>query len=432
MPTYSYDFVVYGGDPWAVCAAFSAKKVRPSMSVALVVDYPSLTPQQQSQCGFSSPDRLGGISTVGGQTTWDDTTKGKLIEGTYKFGMLQYTQRFYAPDYLADRLRVLLQNVGVTVFYGYHVSSVSYISNSNGRREITSVTFRPIRFGTTSGYYIEWDPTRDNLTLNASFYADCSVDGRLTRAALYGANPWTHGRYDWPTGVLPDAEEPYMYAVAQAMTLCVRLSGFPVAPQSGGQDIEWETHNGHYGGIFARNAFLNTGSRLAALNRTLYSETNMKILMGPSNWAQEHPSPSVVWATGPHVINVIAGAYEKDRGTPLDPRSVMNMSPSGLSVDQGYFMLRDELLRGRYIEALRVDLNLKDLTLLAVAPHPYIRESFHIAKAASSIAHGTEASNYVITPEHVIQSGASGTQGADGWCYYERIGVAYYGIDHHG
>lgn len=152
------------------------------------------------------------------------------------------------------------------------------------------------------------------------------------------------------------------------------------------------------------------------------------MLMGPSNWAQEYPATNVVWATGPHLFNV-AVAWEKDRGTPLYPDDV---HPYAYSLDRAYYTLKNELLSGRYINALRRDLAVPDLQLLAVAPILYVRESWHVAAAASYVERGTEDINYVIKPQHAIKAGSGGTAGSDGWAYSERVGVAFYGIDQHG
>lgn len=414
-----YDFVVYGGDPWAVAAAVAAKKVRPSMTVALVVDYPVLTSDQMQQTGLGIADMLGGISTVGGQTTWDDPWLGRVMSGTYKVEMLDKVTRYYNPESLGWWLRDVCQRYGITVYHGYHAESAATFVNPYGRRAVEAVTFRPIRFLDDGTRYIDWDPNRGSITLQGQFFADCSVDARLMRIAL-GTTAWTYGRYDWPSSV-----DPYANPRTQAVTLCVRLGGFPVT--SGGKDISRATHGGHYGGAFANGAFLRTDSALAALNRQLYTEGG-RIMMGPSNWAQEYPAADVVWATGPHLFNV-AIAWEKDRGTALWPSEA---HPAAYSLDRAYYALRNELLSGRYLAALRQDLGVSSLQLLAVAPILYVRESWHGVVDAGAIQKGSEGSNYVITPEHAILAGSGPSSGADAWAYSERVGVALYGIDQHG
>lgn len=398
----SYQLVVYGENPWAICAAVAAKKVAPSINVALIVDRPDLMSKDMVTGGFSTSKRLGGIYSVGGELTWDDYG---VAGGTYRGDIYAKTGKRYKPDELADLLEDLMRRYAIDLYWGYHISDLAIERAEDGRRTISRIEFRPIRYGTS--HYYAWDPGRPNVTLSADFFIDASVDGRLARAAA--PESFTAGRYDWPKERLTNSEMKGGYMQSASVELL--LGNFDTKGKRSG---EW------------MKPILRKGDMIFKYNLDLYSRSSGRLFSGTADWTAL--DETTIWATGPHVFNVDTRAFEKDRGTDWFPR---DMPADAWTYDQGYATLRSEIESGMWVRTLAEGLDMLELELLAVSSTMYVREALHCVRDPAVKAHGTENSNYTVTTRDAILAGRSIASGEDSRHKDRRIGIAHYGIDMH-
>ncbi|MHB0977079.1 MAG: FAD-dependent oxidoreductase [Candidatus Aquicultorales bacterium] len=398
----SYDVVVYGENPWAVCAAVALKKVAEAARVALVVDRPDVLADDAEAAGLSGRQRLGGIYSLGGEVQWDDYG---VAGGTYRNEIFARTGRRYAPDRLSHTLQGLCADSDTDVYYGYHLSDLFTEPTYSGSPSVSRITIRPIAYD-SHRYYI-WDAGRPEIKLEASLFIDASIDARLIRAAA--PESLTTGRFDWPAERLTAAESAAGYCQSATIGLC--LANFETGGEPSG---EW------------RRPMLDENNPIFSYNLELLRQTHGRFFEGPGDW--EAVGEKTIWTTGTHVCKVDTRAFEKDRGTDFFPSDA---PADALTYDHGYVALRSEIESGRWIRAISEGLGMPDLKLRAVASTMYVREGCHSMLDPKKRGHGTEETNYAVSTKDAILAGRAGQEGQDGRHYWQRIGIAHYGIDLH-
>ena len=461
MPTttLNYDIVIYGGTFAGVAAACKAatyiKANGGNKKIALIIP--------------DTSGMLGGTGTAGGQNFIDimpnlanGTCKAGIFHGgTFEYIYKNYRQlkQYYSVHDMANKMKTVINNQNnnssntiITLFpdlnnsllpsgYGYDIVEISKNSSTG---VITSVKIRAIkrdtdgvvRYDQANSYYPDY-------ILNGSVFVDASEDGKLT--SVSGVGP-SIGRQDWPEEFLPEDDERCCDSSCrqQAATLMFKvmisnLQGWPVdkTMQSAGSGIPQSI-------VSFNDAHLDNNYSLKPWNAARDGEEE-----DTDEW----------WFNVLLVYNVDGRAHERDRGTSMFP---IDKRPDYYTTDQAWVNARQFILNNKNAietailnsmptsyethdpithEPISVPVTCDSVDICmenglpVVANTLYIRETVHTTLNSFNNWHGTEYTNYAVTPAESIKAGDknemynASTPGEDGNNKSTCIGLCYYSTD---
>lgn len=459
MPiTENYDIVIYGGTFAGVAAACKAatyiKANGGGKRIAVII-----------------PDvsgMLGGIGTAGGQNYIDiQPNKGNqgTNDGVYHGGTFGYVykkkrkfKQYYSPGWMSDLFMTVINNQNkdpqgnplyppIIDLYpdltdentpagiGYDIYDITKNSSSG---KIESVSIKAIYRSPIDGY-IKYDNSISTFTLTADTFIDASDDGKLT--SISGVGP-SIGRQDWPEEDLPINDERCSeYSSRQQAATLMFKATLTRAPNCSDSD-EWKS--GTMGAEEDYRASLYQFNDNNDLNISIHPE-NKYFALKPWNAAKDGDGSNDWWFNVLLIFDVDGRAHERDRNTSMFP---IDMRPDYLTTDEAWTMAKQYIkdnksaLEIAILNSINPSVSVTSVSICTdnlgdpiVGETLYLRETVHTTINHSNNSHGTEYSNYAVTPLESIKAGDkngyyhTGIVGCDGGNETTCIGLNYYGTD---
>lgn len=409
------NIIVYGSGWAGIAAAAKAAHYAPSVAVHLISPYPVA--------------KLGGISTIGGQNyidlrKWKRNNVEKVVQGgSFEdwYNHLGKVQYYNTDSFAAYLYAYLIQYNNITVHHNKDIKSIATATNPY---RITSVTLGNI--SRNSSGIVVWGTSTQ--TLACDMIIDASDEGRIARTVNSAV---ITGRYDWPSTLLTSTEHANGLAKQQAATLMFKITGVNTNSISGDVSV----YDGSL--IWGGHVYYKTpGKKMYEFN-----EANKQngYMLKPLNVARNGSGSNEWWVNMLMVFNVDGRCNNRDIGTSMYPANKLSGT---YTTDQAYVnannFINNATKKQQILEALReipgfesVNFVYDSNNKVVTGETLYIRETVHMTKNASNIAHATENSNYGLTTTACHNAGANNSTGSDSSNYATRIGIGYYNSDIH-
>jgi len=455
--------VVYGAEMSGVCAAIRIAEILGNQCSVTIIN-PTVS------------NKLGGLATAGGLNAWDrgkyvlrdingayqydevvdpnheKPLKGKLdYGGTFKYILELFNHQYgvfdaehFKVSYKIDNsintcdlnnlgndpdlgafLNAWADSLNITVLHKMDIWHVDYSTNPYSERKTVSKIYLKSIYRDEESGCIKWG--RQTKVVEGDYFIDSSDDGKLTSLLT----KVTVGRFDWPAARLDDVEktdtETYV-ARQQAATLYFKLNNIAF------DDEDTATIDG--------SGEQNYKKPERPLMQYNYTHFNDDYIIKTYNMGRNGNglSKNEWWTNTLLLFKVDGRAHYRDLITRFYPGKMISDT---INRDEAWKKGKRIIKRCAFINALRDFVNLgsnaeivRQNNKVVVADSLYLRETVHLPVSDSSIANGTESTNYAMAPDETMYSGykapCAGYDGeGDKNLYDHRIGVAKYSPDIH-